>query len=415
MRRKNHYRQFIFILFSCLVFVSPAKAYSILAHEAIIDASWNKNIQPLLLKKFPASTRADLKRAHAYAYGGSLVADMGYVPGGSPYFTNLLHYVRSGDFVNTIINEAQDVFEYAFALGALSHYWADKYGHEIATNPAIAKAYPKLQKKFGDTITYHDHHASHSQIELAYDVIQAYKGNYATTAFHHLIGFEINAAVLDRALQKTYGQGLADMFPNFDKSVVKFRWGVAELFPEIAKQAWRSDIDALIKSSEEVQRLPFADDMPEGAFTKSIKKVRSRGGILARTLATVLTALPKVGPLEKLKFKYPGVECEALYLRSMDSIMVNLNADLKRLEDGSLMLANIDFDTGKPSAVNEYALADAAYQEWLTKLKSTEFKHVTPAMRQDIAAFYHSPNKKPLYNEALVAEVLKSVSLIAAQ
>ena len=36
-------------------------AYSILTHEAIIDASWEKSIQPLLKRKFPQATEADLK------------------------------------------------------------------------------------------------------------------------------------------------------------------------------------------------------------------------------------------------------------------------------------------------------------------------------------------------------------------
>ena len=111
--------------------------YSVLTHEAIVDSLWDTSIQKMLLKRFPMATPKDLEQAHAYAYGGSIVQDMGYYPFSSRFFSDLAHYVRSGDFVAALINESQDLNEYAFALGALSHYAADNAGHPMATNLSV--------------------------------------------------------------------------------------------------------------------------------------------------------------------------------------------------------------------------------------------------------------------------------------
>jgi hypothetical protein len=95
--------------------------YSVLTHEAIVDLLWADHIKKLLLKRFPDATDDQLREAHAYAYGGSVIQDMGYYPFGNKEFSNLVHYVRSGDFVIALLHDAGDINEYAFALGALSH------------------------------------------------------------------------------------------------------------------------------------------------------------------------------------------------------------------------------------------------------------------------------------------------------
>ena len=115
-------------------------AYSVLTHEEIVDLLWSDEIQPLLLKRYPGLSEDQLKQAHAYAYGGAVIQDLGYYPFGSKEFSNLVHYVRSGDFVRVLLLESQDVNEYAFALGALSHYAADIAGHP-AVNQSVAIEY----------------------------------------------------------------------------------------------------------------------------------------------------------------------------------------------------------------------------------------------------------------------------------
>ena len=81
---------------------------------------------------------------------------MGYYPFGSKFFSDLVHYVRSGDFVVNLIGEAQNLNEYAFALGALAHYAADTQGHAIAVNRSVPIEYPKLARKYGKVVTYED-------------------------------------------------------------------------------------------------------------------------------------------------------------------------------------------------------------------------------------------------------------------
>jgi hypothetical protein len=196
------------ILHSFLLLVllhSRCWGYSVLSHEAIIDASWDKSIKPLLLQKFPETTSDELLSAHAYAYGGAVTPDIGYFPLGSKLFTELLHYVRSGDFVTTLLDEAQNVQEYAFALGVMCHYNADKYGHPIGVNPSAPLVYPKVHAKYGDYVTYEQDPLSHIRTEFGFDVLQTGRGNYAPEAYHDFIGFKIATDALERAFAKTYG------------------------------------------------------------------------------------------------------------------------------------------------------------------------------------------------------------------
>ena len=200
----NHKR----ILWSVALMLSVAQVsfgYSVLTHEAIIDSSWNDSLKPTLLKRYPHATAEQLRQAHAYAYGGAIIQDMGYYPFGSKFFTDLVHYVRSGDFIEALLDEAQDINEYAFALGALAHYSADNSGHVIAVNRAVPILYPKLRARYGDRITYVEDPTAHLKTEFGFDVVQVARGRYASQAYHDFIGFEVSKPVLQRAFKRTYG------------------------------------------------------------------------------------------------------------------------------------------------------------------------------------------------------------------
>ena len=170
--------------------------YSVLTHEAIIDAAWKDSIVPVLLKRFPNATPEQLLQAHAYAYGGAIIQDMGYYPFGNAFFSDLTHYVRSGDFVLALIEESRDLNEYAFALGALAHYAADASGHPIATNRAVPMMYPKLARKYGPVVTYEDQPSAHAKVEFGYDVDQVAEGSYAPKAYHDFIESRSQAFLL---------------------------------------------------------------------------------------------------------------------------------------------------------------------------------------------------------------------------
>ena len=98
-------------------------AYSVLTHEEIVDLLWTDKVQPLLLARYPGLSEDQIREAHAYAYGGAVIQDLGYYPFGRKEFSNLVHYVRSGDFVRELLLESQDVDEYGFALAHCRTMW----------------------------------------------------------------------------------------------------------------------------------------------------------------------------------------------------------------------------------------------------------------------------------------------------
>src|SRR5579863_10202160 len=223
-----------FGLFLSLPILCPA--YSVLTHEEVVDLLWKDDIQPLLVKHFPDASADDLRKAHAFAYGGSLVQDMGYYPFGNKYFSDLTHYVRSGDFIVNLINEASNLDEYAFALGALAHYSADNMGHP-AINESVAILFPKLREKYGSHVTYEDNPKAHIRTEFGFDMTQVAKNRYTSDQYHDFIGFEVSKPVLERAFQDTYGIPLSDILSNEDLAIGTFRRAISHVIPEMTRVA----------------------------------------------------------------------------------------------------------------------------------------------------------------------------------
>ena len=242
-------------------------AYSVLTHEEIVDLLWKDDIQPLLIKRFPAATADDLKKAHAFAYGGSLVQDMGYYPFGNKYFSDLTHYVRSGDFIVNLIHESSDLNEYAFALGALSHYSADNLGHPTV-NRAVALEFPKLRKKYGDQVTYEDNPKAHIRTEFGFDITQVARNRYTSDRYHDFIGFEVSKPVLERAFQDTYGIPLGDVIANEDLAFGTFRRAISQVIPEMTRVAMLAE-EGIGRRDSQLQRaqvslLSFANKLSTG-------------------------------------------------------------------------------------------------------------------------------------------------------
>ena len=211
--------------------------YSVLTHEAIVDTLWDSSIQKMLLERFPMSTPEQLEDAHAYVYGGCIIQDMGYYPFSSKLFSDLTHYVRSGDFVVALIRESQDLNEYAFALGALAHYAADNNGHRLGTNVAVPVLYPNLRREFGKTVTYWDNPLSHIRTEFGFDVLQVAQGRYASDQFRKFIGFKVSKPVLERAFLDTYGLEMKDVFGNLSLALGSYRFSVGSIIPGMTRVA----------------------------------------------------------------------------------------------------------------------------------------------------------------------------------
>ena len=310
-------QRFFMVAVLLLYNLQTCEAYSVLTHEAIIDANWENLFLPLLKMKYPGSSAEDLKKAHAYAYGGAIVPDMGYYPFGSKLFTNLTHYVRSGDFVIALLREAQDINEYAFALGALCHYEADRYGHSLGINPAVPLIYPELKNKFGNVVTYAEDHLSHIRTEFGFDVVQTARGNYASTTYHDFIGFEVSRPVLERAVLKTYGLKLNELFANFSRAVGTFRWVVKDLFPVITKAAWVAKKGDIQKLQPKVNARSYIFRMRRRNYYHEFVRNDEKPAFLAHVISILIRIAPKIGPLRALKFTAPGPEPEKLFIKSL--------------------------------------------------------------------------------------------------
>jgi hypothetical protein len=362
--------------------------YSVLTHQAIIDSVWNDSIKPLLLKRFPRATSDELRKAHAYAYGGAIIQDMGYYPLGSKFFTDLTHYVRSGDFIEALIKESQDINEYAFALGAAAHYAADNNGHATGTNRAVPIVYPKLRAKYGDEVTYAEDASSHINLEFGFDVLQVARGRYASEAYQDFIGFEVSEPVLQRAFVKTYGIELADIFKSLDLSIGTYRRAASEIIPELTRVAWETKREEIEKAMPGITREKFIYNLSRADYENKWGKNYEEPGMAAKALAFFFRAVPKVGPFKALKFKVPTPEAERLFIQSFNATLDQYRALLEKVRSGKLDLENRDFDTGRPTRAGEYPLADEAYAKLLEKLAEKNFETATPELRSNVLAFY---------------------------
>jgi hypothetical protein len=378
------------ILISQAGMVQSCAAYSVLTHEEIVDLAWKDTLLPLLKKRFPAATDDDLKKAHAFAYGGSVMQDMGYYPFGNKYFSDLTHYVRSGDFVANLMKEASDLDEYAFALGALAHYSADNVGHPTV-NRAVGLEFPKLRRKYGDVVTYEDDPKAHIRTEFGFDVTQVAKKRYTSDAYHDFIGFEISKPVLERAFQDTYGIPLTDVLSKEDLAIGTFRRAISNVIPEMTRVALIARRQEIVAETPNFRARQFRYYLSRTSYQKEWGKAYKKPGFGTRLLAFFVRFVPKIGPFKALDFKIPTQKTEDLYIASVDKTVENYTKLLHETGVGDLQLPNTDFDTGHDTRAGEYRLTDDTYARLLDELAQHNFDHITPELRANILAFYADP------------------------
>jgi hypothetical protein len=370
----------------------PAGAYSVLTHEAIIDTAWEQNIKPVLMKKFPQATDAELKAAHGSVYAGCIIQDMGYYPFGNRFFSDLVHYLRTGDFVVSMIADAQTLNEYAFALGALAHYAADVQGHGVAVNPSVAIEYPNLERKFGHVVTYGDDQSSHLKVEFSFDVLQVARGHYAPQAYHDFIGFHVEKSVLERAFHDTYSLQLGDIFEDLDLALGTYRHMVSSIIPDMTRVAWHLKKEDLARSQPGITRRKFIYNLSKASYRKEWDGAHRKPGPGAAVLAFMIRILPKVGPLRALSFKTPDPTAERLFEQSFDRTLTEYRRLLVAVNDGTLKLDNDDLDTGKLTRPAEYRLADDAYSELAVRLADKPPEMVDPRLRENVLDYYRDPD-----------------------
>lgn len=363
-----------------------APAYSVLSHETLIDAAWETGILPLLIQRFPGATSADLLRAHAFAYGGSLIQDLGYYPRGSHEYSDLVHYVRSGDFILALIRDARDVGEYAFALGTLAHYAADNNGHRLAVNRAVPVLYSHLRDRYGNTVTYEDDPIAHAKTEFAFDVLEVAKHRFASENYRNFIGFEISKDLLERAFEDTYSIPLASKFPMIDSAIGSFRYSVSSLIPRAVKVAWTLKKKEIQQDLPGITRRKFLYNLSRTSYEQEWGKNYEKPGAGSKVLAFIIRIIPKVGPLRVMALHMPTPETEQMFEASFNAALDDYQRLLKNLRSGALILPNVNLDTGAAAVLGTYFMQDGAYALLLHQLTSSPPRPVPPELRADILA-----------------------------
>jgi Zinc dependent phospholipase C len=375
------------LAFACTFCVTRLSlGYSVLTHEAIIDAEWDDQIKPLLLERFPNATPEQLRKAQAYAYGGCVIQDMGYYPFGSRFFSHLTHYVRSGDFVQALFEESRDINDYAFALGALSHYIADIDGHSLAVNRSVPLLYPGLREKYGDWMTWEESPWAHSLTEFGFDTLEVVARHVAPQKYHDWIGFKVPEPVLRRAFKRTYGLELSDQILSVRLVLASYRESASQVIPEMTEVAWalrRKELEERASGQHHEQLYHLSRKSYE-----TWRKTYTRPGLGDELTAFVFRLIPKFGPLSAFDFHTPSLVTEQLFADSLRATVEDYNKTLQSAQATGFDPPDVNLDTGRPTRPGEYAFCDRAYADLLHKLKRQRFAGVTPQLRDHLLNFY---------------------------
>ena len=377
------------------LFPQPTDAYSFLTHEDLVDVAWHGSIRPALLARFPNTTAAQLKEARSYAYGGTTIQDLGYYPFGHQFFSNLTHYVRSGEFVNNLIRDSRNVNEYAFALGALSHYIGDNDGHRFATNPSTPIEFPHLGKKYGPVVTYDEAPHAHVRTEFAYDIEQLSRQEFAPVGYMHGIGFKVPRQLVERAFFQTYGLPLDTVLGHPRPAFDSYDSSVAKLLPTFA----HAEVLIHRKDFPPVQDIPafhqFSSRQAQAGVENQWALYKKKAGFEVHFVAFLIRIVPKVGAISDLAIRGPNTETDRWYIESVNRSMDDYQRMLEELAKDpahQLDLPDRDLDTGNLVRPGGYVLTDKTYAQLLKKLTDNPERQVPSGLRRDVLAYYADPN-----------------------
>jgi hypothetical protein len=317
---------------------------------------------------------------------------MGYYPYGNPFFSDLTHYIRSGDFIHAMLQDAKDLNEYAFALGALAHYAADNDGHRIGTNRAVPILYPGLRKKYGDTVTYENGKLAHVKTEFGFDVLEIARERYAPDSYHDFIGFEVSRPVLDQAFRETYGLELKDVLVNEDQALQSYRRDVSKLIPKATRIAWSLKQDEIKDDVPDATKKRFLYNLSRSNFEREWGKDYHKPSPGERFLAFLYKLLPKIGPLQILQFRTPTPQTEQMFEASFNATLDRYRKLLAEVREGTLKLPNDNFDVGENTGPGKYGLNDQAHAKLLGQLAENKFANATPELKAELLHFFAEPD-----------------------
>ncbi|MEO6829604.1 MAG: zinc dependent phospholipase C family protein [Acidobacteriaceae bacterium] len=386
---------FLMLLAMLASSLRPAQAYSFLTHDAMIDVAWQGSIQPLLLARFPTATEAQLQAARSYAYGGATIQDMGYYPFGHQFFSDLTHYVRSGGFVDRLLLDSQTVDEYAFALGALSHYVGDTDGHRYATNPSTPIEFPSLGKKYGPVVTYDEAPHAHVRTEFAYDVEQTSQEHFAPPGYMELVGFSVPRRLLEQAFFETYGLRLRRVLGRPAPAIKSYRSSIKGILPKVARAEVLIHHNDFPRDDDSTTYREFVTRQSKAAVDDRWGRFSRKPEFTVHLLAIVIRIVPKIGPLSSLAIRGPNTKTNGWYIESMNRSTVDYERLLKELRKNprkQLNLPDRDLDTGNPVEPGSYALTDRTYAQLLKQVTAEPGRAVPAGLQQNVLAYYADSN-----------------------
>jgi hypothetical protein len=410
------------LLFVLLAASQPTRAYSVLTHEQLIDLTWTDSIQPLLLRRYPTLTPAQLREAHAYAYGGCVIQDLGYYPFGKPLFSDLLHYVRTGDFIRALFRDAKNANDVAFAIGALSHYLGDTIGHPDAVNLAVGAQFPGLAQRYGPNVNYAEGPHQHVRAEFAFDINEIANHRLAPERYLNHIGFAVPIPLLARAFYDTYGLDIGDVLGNHRPTLPGYRYSVRTLLPRVAYAEvllYRKRLPPDVQSptldtlNQEIATLAAADNWDHYR--------RHHAGIGTHLLAGFIFILPKVGALSDLSLRGPTTASQQNYVDSLVKTADTLRQTLSHAttSDG---LSNEDLDTGLEVRPGTYSLEDYTYANLLHEITRDPSTPIPFGLKSALLAYFADPtaaiyihrNPKKLAQVQADLPILQTISTHAA-
>jgi zinc dependent phospholipase C len=378
-------------LCALLLSSTPAAPYSVQTHQELIDLAWKQSIRPVLLQRFPTLTEAQLQEAHAYAYGGCAIQDFGYYPFGNKFFSDLTHYVRSGDFVLALLRNAETPDELAFAIGSLSHYIGDSVGHGQAVNQAVPIEFPKLARRYGPAVNYAEDPHAHVQTEFAFDINQLSKRRFAPSEYLKFVGLEVPTPLLRKAFFETYGLKLPDIIGSKETSIRVYRYAVRRFLPNIAraetilhKKNFPADVP-----SPELDAL--AEDLRQASADNNWEAYRKNPGFRSHLYAGFIFILPKFGTLKLLAIKGPNEHTEDLYIKSVNRSIMDLRRVLTNFDTIGNYISNRDLDTGDFVKPGSYRLTDETYAKLLAEITKNPENVVPNQLKHDLTSYYADP------------------------
>jgi hypothetical protein len=382
----------LLVLSLWLASTNVASSYSVLTHEAIIDAAWEISIRPVLLQRFSNATPEELKLAHAYAYGGAIIQDLGYYPHGSHFFSDLTHYCRTGDFILALLRNSEDINGYAFAIGALSHYAGDIAGHRIGINPSVPILYPKLREKYGKVVTYEEDPLAHIKAEFGFDVLEVARQRYAPDSYRDFIGFQVDVPLLEKAFRETYGLELKSVLTDENKAFGSYRHDVSQLIPKATRIAWTLKKNEIQRDEPSMTKRKFLYNLSRSSYEKNWGRAYQRPTPFERFLAFLYKLLPKFGPLRVLQLRTPTPQTEHMFEASFNAALDSYKALLVQTGRGTPEVPDVNLDTGGSTSPGVYFMNDNVRAKLLEKLAEQNFARVTADLRANLLHFYSDPD-----------------------